>query len=45
MHCEIHIKEVKEQNGHLAIIGDAYLFNGKMRIYQVTDLALGIVES
>ena len=42
MHLEVHIKSIETINGQLAIIGDAYLWNGKMRIYQVTDLALAI---
>jgi len=45
MHCEVHIKSVQMQGNQLAIIGDAYLWNDKMRIYQVTDLALGIEEA
>ncbi len=44
MHLEVHIKSVQMQGQQLAIIGDAYLWNDKMRIYQVTDLALGIEE-
>jgi 3-hydroxymyristoyl/3-hydroxydecanoyl-(acyl carrier protein) dehydratase len=45
MHLEVHIKDIKKQNGQLAIIADAYVWNGKMRIYQLTDLALGIEEA
>lgn len=44
MHLEVHIKSVEEKGGVLAIIADAYLWNDKMRIYQITDLALGIEE-
>jgi len=44
MNCEVHIKAIEKRGDQLAIIGDAYLWNGKMRIYQVTDLALGIEE-
>jgi len=45
MHLEIHIKSIEKQGDILAVIGDAYLWNEGMRIYQVTDLALGIQES
>jgi len=45
MNCEVHIKAIEKRGDQLAIIGDAYLWNGKMRIYQVTDLALGIEEA
>jgi len=45
MHLEVHIKSIEKQGDILAIIGDAYLWNEGMRIYQVTDLALGIEEA
>jgi PfaB family protein len=45
MNVEVHIKAIEKRGDQLAIIGDAYLWNGKMRIYQVTDLALGIEEA
>ncbi len=45
MHLEVHIKTIEQRGNQLAIIADAYLWNGKMRIYQVTDLALGIEEA
>ena len=45
MHLEIHIKSIETRDGILAIIGDAFLWNEGMRIYQVTDLALGIEEA
>lgn len=45
MHLEVHIKSIEERDGVLAIIADAYLWNENMRIYQVTDLALGIEEA
>ena len=45
MNLEVHIKAIEKRGDQLAIIGDAYLWNGKMRIYQVTDLALGIEEA
>jgi 3-hydroxymyristoyl/3-hydroxydecanoyl-(acyl carrier protein) dehydratase len=45
MHLEVHIKTVEQRGNQLAIIADAYVWNGKMRIYRVTDLGLGIVEA
>lgn len=45
MHCEVHFKNIEKRGDTLAIIGDAYLWNEGTRIYQVTDLALGIVEA
>lgn len=45
MHCEVHFKTIEKRGDKLAIIGDAYLWNGDTRIYQVTDLALGIEEA
>ncbi len=45
MHLEVHIKTIEQRGAQLAIIGDAYLWNNKTRIYQITDLALGIEEA
>jgi len=45
MHCEVHFKTIEKRGETLAIIGDAYLWNEGTRIYQITDLALGIVEA
>ena len=45
MHLEIHIKSIEMRDGILGILGDAYLWNEGMRIYQVTDLGIGIEES
>lgn len=45
MHCEVHFKSIEKRGDKLAIIGDAYLWNEGTRIYQVTDLALGIEEA
>ncbi|MEL6926996.1 MAG: 3-hydroxyacyl-[acyl-carrier-protein] dehydratase FabA, partial [Bacteroidota bacterium] len=45
MNLEVHIKSVERKGEVLAIIGDAYLWRDGMRIYQITDLALGIVEA
>ena len=45
MHLEAHIKSVEMRGNQLVLIADAYLWNNKMRIYQITDLALGMEES
>ena len=45
MHLEIHIKSTEKKNNQLVIIADAYVWNGKMRIYQIMDLTLGIEEA
>ncbi|MCH2021920.1 MAG: PfaB family protein [Saprospiraceae bacterium] len=45
MHCEVHFKKIEKRSDKLAIIGDAYLWNEETRIYQITDLALGIEEA
>ena len=44
MHLEVHIKHIAEQNGCIQIIGDAYLWNGNMRIYQISNISLAITE-
>ena len=44
MQLEVHIKSIETKANYLVIIGDAYLWNGNMRIYQVTDLALAITS-
>ncbi|MCG8329227.1 MAG: PfaB family protein [Chitinophagales bacterium] len=45
MHLEVHIKTIEQRGAQLVIIADAFLWNDKMRIYQVTDIALGIEEA
>jgi PfaB family protein len=44
MHLEVHISSVEKRGEQLAIVGDAYLWNEGMRIYEVTGIALGIEE-
>ena len=44
MHLEVHFKTIEKRGDTLVIIGDAYLWNEGTRIYQLTDLALGIQE-
>ncbi len=45
MHLEVHVKSVERKSEQLVMLADAYLWNDKMRIYQVTDIALGIEEA
>lgn len=45
MHCEVHFKSIEQRGKQLVILGDAYLWNDDIRIYEVTDLALGIQEA
>lgn len=45
MHLEVHIKSIEKSGAQLLIMADAFLWNDKMRIYQVTDIALGIEEA
>ncbi|MEM6963360.1 MAG: beta-ketoacyl synthase N-terminal-like domain-containing protein [Bacteroidota bacterium] len=45
MQLEVHIKSIEKRDGRLVVIGDASLWNDEVRIYQVTDLALGIEEA
>jgi 3-hydroxymyristoyl/3-hydroxydecanoyl-(acyl carrier protein) dehydratase len=44
MNLEVHIKTIEKRGAQLVIVADAFLWNDKMRIYQVTDIALGIEE-
>lgn len=45
MHLEVHIKSIDRKGNQLLMVADAFLWNDKIRIYQVTDLALGIEEA
>jgi len=45
MHLEVHIKTIESRGTQLVMIADAFLWNDTMRIYQVTDIALGIEEA
>ncbi len=45
MQLEVHFKSMEMKNGQMRIIADASLWNDEVRIYQVTDLALGIEEA
>ena len=45
MHLEVHFKTIEKRGDTLVIIGNAYLWNEGTRIYQLTDLAIGIEEA
>lgn len=45
MHLEVHFKTIEQRGDTLVIIANAYLWNEGTRIYQLTDLALGIQEA
>ena len=45
MHLEVNFKSNERRGEMLVLMADAYLWNEKTRIYQVTDLALGIEEA
>ncbi len=45
MQLEVHIKTIEMRGNQLAIVADASLWNDEVRIYQVTDLSLGIQEA
>ena len=45
MHLEVHIKSIEETADKTVIVGDTYLWNEGMRIYQVTDLAIALLDS
>ncbi|MEM8907107.1 MAG: PfaB family protein, partial [Bacteroidota bacterium] len=43
MQLEVHFKSIEEEAGQIKLLADAFLWNGPMRIYQVTNLGLGLV--
>jgi 3-hydroxymyristoyl/3-hydroxydecanoyl-(acyl carrier protein) dehydratase len=45
MQLEVHIKSITKDANSKSIVADAYLWNDKVRIYHVTDLALVIKEN
>ena len=45
MHLEVHFKTIEKRGDTLVIIANAYLWNEGTRIYQLTDLAIGIQEA
>lgn len=45
MDIEVHIKRIEVANGQINLLADANLWKNKMRIYEVTDVALALVEA
>ncbi len=45
MELEVHIAEVKKEDGKVTIIGEANLSKDGLRIYNVQDIVLSIVEA
>ena len=43
-HVEANIKEIRREPGRVVVIADASLWRDKLRIYEVTDIGLTIVE-
>ena len=44
MNLEVHIKSVDYEPGKVVIVGDANLWKGDARIYEVTDLAVALED-
>jgi 3-hydroxymyristoyl/3-hydroxydecanoyl-(acyl carrier protein) dehydratase len=42
LHLEVHLKRVQPTEGGLTVVGDASLWNGETRIYEVTDMAIEV---
>ena len=45
MDIEVHIKKVLKHQGQIVITADANLWKNKMRIYEVTDVGIALVEA
>lgn len=45
MALEVHINRVEHRDQHVVVIGDANLWRDGLRIYQVQNLALAIIEA
>ncbi len=44
LHTEVHIKKIERKHGVIILIGDAHVWRDQLRVYEVKDLALAIVE-
>jgi hypothetical protein len=44
MNLEVHISNIERGPGQVVISGDASLWKGSMRIYEVKDIALRLVS-
>jgi 3-hydroxymyristoyl/3-hydroxydecanoyl-(acyl carrier protein) dehydratase len=45
MDIEVHIKKIERSTGQVVILADANLWKNKMRIYEVTDVAIALMET
>ena len=45
MRLEVHISRIERRSNQIIILADASLWRDQMRIYEVRDLGLAIVES
>jgi hypothetical protein len=45
MYLDVHFKEIKRRGDQIVLIGDASLWRDNMRIYQVTDIAIGVSDA
>jgi hypothetical protein len=44
MSLELHVKRVETTNGRTVVVADGSLWRDNLRIYEVTDLAVALVE-
>lgn len=44
MYIEAHVKSIEEHDDHIVLVADADLFKGRLRIYELQDLAIVIKE-
>jgi len=44
LHAEIHIKQITHQGNSIILIADANIWRDNLRVYEVKDLALAVVE-
>ena len=44
MNLEIHIASIEREPGQVTIIGDASLWKGQLRIYEVRQVAIRLIE-
>ena len=45
MQLELHVKNIEEEVGQLIISADANLWREDLRIYEISDIVLGISEA
>ena len=45
MQLELHVKNIEHKDGELVVSADANLWREDLRIYEITDIVVGISES